>query len=105
MTAGVSEAELRRAKAQLRAGLLMTLESPIGRAGQMARHILIHGRPLGLEEMVEKVEAVTSEELRRLAGALLESAPTLAAIGPIASLPAIRDLTADIAGHKAAVGW
>ena len=59
MTDGVTAAELQRAKAQLRAGLLMTLESPIARAGQIARHILVHGRPLTLEEMVAKVEAVS----------------------------------------------
>jgi predicted Zn-dependent peptidase len=105
MTDGVSDAELRRAKAQLRSGLLMTLESPIGRAGQMARHTLIHGRPLGLEEMVDKVEAVTAEDLRRLAATVLESTPTLAAIGPIASLPSVAELVADLGGHKAAVGW
>ena len=49
---GVTEVELDRAKSQLRAGLLMTLESPIARAGQMARHILVHGRPLTMDEMV-----------------------------------------------------
>ncbi len=57
-----------RAKAQLRAGLLMTLESPIARAGQMARHILIHGRPLTLEETIARVDAVTGDDLIALGG-------------------------------------
>ena len=94
---GVSDVELRRAKAQLRSGLLMALESPIARAGQIARHMLIHGRPLGLAEMVGKVEAVTSTDLTRLSAAILESSPTLAAIGPVASLPRIGDLAAGLA--------
>lgn len=105
MTDGVSEAELRRAKAQLRSGLLMTLESPIARAGQMARHILIHGRPLALEEMVAKVEAVTLDDLKALAWSIMESAPTLAAIGPIDTLPKLEEFAAGFAGPKAAVGW
>src|SRR5690606_35433133 len=50
VTDGVDAAELARSKAQLRAGLLMTPESPSARAGQMARHILYYGRPLTLEE-------------------------------------------------------
>jgi predicted Zn-dependent peptidase len=105
MADGVTEAELRRAKAQLRSGLLMMLESPIARAGQIARHILVHGRPLSLSEMVEKVDAVAYDDLSELAGTILESYPTLAAIGPIEPLPAIGDFAAGIAGRKAAVGW
>ena len=105
MTDGVTDAELRRAKAQLRSGLLMTLESPIARASQIARHLLIHGRPLALEEMVEKVEAVTIADLAGLAQRVIESVPTLAAIGPIGSLPRIGELTDGMNGRKAAVGW
>lgn len=92
MTDGVTAAELGRAKAQLRSGLLMTLESPIGRASQMARHILVHGRPLRLEEMVATVEAVTAAEIAALTISAVRSAPTLAAIGPKASLPRLRDV-------------
>jgi predicted Zn-dependent peptidase len=87
MRDGVTAAELARAQAQLRAGLLMTLESPIARAGQMARHILVHGRPLTLEEMVQQVDAVSRDDLARLGEALFGSPPTLAAIGPAAALP------------------
>jgi predicted Zn-dependent peptidase len=105
LTDGVTEAELRRAKAQLRSGLLMTLESPLARAGQMARHILVHGRPLGLDEMVGNVEAVVAQDLSRLSGKLLESRPTLSAIGPIGSMPSLDQISADISGRKKAVGW
>lgn len=105
MTDGVTDAELRRAKAQLRSGLLMALESPIARAGQMARHILIHGRPLALEEMVEKVEAVTHADLKALAAKSLESVPTLAAIGPIDTLPAFGDFAAGLAGGRSGGTW
>jgi len=105
MTDGVSAVELARAKTQLRAGLLMTLESPIARAGQMARHVLVHGRPLALEEMVARVDAVTQADLVDLAASFLESAPTLAAIGPVKRLADIDTIASTIAGQKAAVGW
>jgi predicted Zn-dependent peptidase len=99
MTDGVTAAELDRAKAQLRAGLMMTLESPIARAGQMARHILVHGRPLTLEEAVAKVDAVTIGDLTELARAVIQSPPTLAAIGPFGALPNVEAIAARINGH------
>ena len=105
MVDGVTATELDRAKTQLRAGLLMTLESPIARAGQMARHVLIHGRPLTLEETLEKVDAVTADDLAALAAEILGSAPTLAAIGPVKSLPGVDEIAARMAGYKQAVGW
>jgi predicted Zn-dependent peptidase len=53
----------------------------------MARHILIHGRPLALEEMVEKVEAVTNADLKALAERLYRALRRWQAIGPIDTLP------------------
>ena len=105
MADGVTAAELNRAKAQLRSGLLMTLESPLARAGQMARHVLVHGRPLGLEEMVAKVDAVSAADLADLAAAILASPLTLAAIGPLGTLPDIAEIASQIEGRKEAVGW
>jgi predicted Zn-dependent peptidase len=105
MTGGVTAAELKRAKAQLRAGLLMALESPIARAGQIARHIMVHGRPLSFEEMVANVEAVTSADLAEIATNMLEAPPTLAAIGPVRRLPSVAELTAGISMRRAAVGF
>jgi predicted Zn-dependent peptidase len=99
MTDGVTAAELQRAKAQLRAGLLMTLESPIARAGQMARHVLIHGRPLTLEETLAKVEAVTADDLAEFGAGVMGCAPTLAAIGPVGALPGADAVAEQMAGH------
>jgi len=60
----ISEPEIARAKAQLKAGLLMALESSGERIGQLARHMLAWGRPIPLDELVAKVEAVTVESAR-----------------------------------------
>jgi predicted Zn-dependent peptidase len=103
MAGGVTPIELARAKTQMRAGLLMTLESPIARAGQMARHVLIHGRPLGFEEMIARVDAVTDADLVALAEDIFRSPPTVAAIGPIRRLPGVDDVAAAMGGKAATV--
>jgi predicted Zn-dependent peptidase len=81
--ATITEAEVARAKAQMKATLMMALESSSARAEQMARHIMIHGRPLPLSEIVAKIEAVTVESTQDAARALLgRSRPAIAGLGP-----------------------
>ncbi|WP_421724575.1 M16 family metallopeptidase [Bauldia sp.] len=79
----VTEKELKRARAQLRAGLLMTLESPAARAGQLARQLLLFGRIIPPDELVERIEAITVDDLKGLADRIFRNgSPTLATIGP-----------------------
>ncbi len=83
----INEAELGRARAQLKAGLLMSLESPAARAGQLARQVLIFGRVIPIDELVAKVDAITVSEVRKLAGEFISgSSPSLAAVGPLDGL-------------------
>lgn len=80
----VSDAELERAKAQLKSGLLMSLESSGSRAEQIARQTLAFGAPREIDELVAKVEAVDKETVRTLAGSIiLSSSPSVAAVGPV----------------------
>ncbi|HVY59047.1 MAG TPA: pitrilysin family protein [Xanthobacteraceae bacterium] len=79
----ISEAEVNRAKAQMKTGLLMALENSGSRAEQLARQMIIHGRPIPLEEIVAKVEAVTVESARAAGRALVaRSRPAVVALGP-----------------------
>jgi predicted Zn-dependent peptidase len=79
----VTEAEVARAKAQMKAGLLMALESSEARVGQLARQMLAYGRPMPLEEIVTKVDAVTVESARAAGRALIDRGrPAIAALGP-----------------------
>jgi len=79
--------ELNRARAQLKAGLLMTLESPMARTGQLARQLLLFGRPIPVEEIVARIDTITVADVRNLAAAIVTgSAPTLAAVGPLDGL-------------------
>lgn len=73
-------AEVQRAKAQMKAGLLMSLESTGARAEQMARHLLMAGRLLPSEELIGRVDDVTAETVRAVAERILTSAPPSIAI-------------------------
>ena len=78
----LTEAEIARAKAQMKAGLLMALESCSARAEQMARHVLAYGRPLTVEELVARIDAVSVETTRNAArGLLSRSRPAVVALG------------------------
>lgn len=88
----VTEAELRRTKAQLKAGTVMSLESTSSRCEQLARQMLIFGRPLPLSELVSRIEAVDLKAVARVAGRLIEGPPTLAAMGPAGRLPAYESI-------------
>jgi len=70
----LSEAEVRRARAQLEAGLLMTLETPQGRADHLARSIEVFGRIVPAEETLAQLRAVDAEAARG-AGAALHAGP------------------------------
>jgi predicted Zn-dependent peptidase len=82
-TETLNEAEVNRAKAQMKAGLLMALESSEARVGQLARQMLSYGRPIPLDEIVGKVDAVTVESARAAGRALVaRGRPAIAALGP-----------------------
>ena len=67
----------------MKAGLLMALESSSARAEQLARQMLVHGRPIPLEEIVTKLDAVTVESTRQAGRDLIDrSRPAVAALGP-----------------------
>ncbi|BAE52193.1 M16 family metallopeptidase [Paramagnetospirillum magneticum] len=80
---GVNEPEVQRARAQLKASILMSLESTTSRCEQLARQVVIYGRPVPVAEVVEKVEAITAEDCARVARRLFAGTPTFAAIGPL----------------------
>ena len=90
--------EIARAKAQLKVSLLTALETPGGRIERNARQILAWDRVIPTEEVIQKVDAVTVDDVRRAGRALLSGAPTLAAIGPIRKLPRLDRITAALQG-------
>jgi predicted Zn-dependent peptidase len=83
----VNEAELGRARAQVKAGLLMSLESTGSRCEQLARQIQVFGRVIPTAETVQKIEAVGIADIQRAAARVFRAAPTLAAMGPAGQVP------------------
>ncbi len=86
-TMDLSEAEIRRAKAQMKVSLLAALESPSSRAEQVARQLLAFDRVLSREEMIGRVEMLGLEDVRAAGARALRSPPTIASIGPVAKVP------------------
>jgi predicted Zn-dependent peptidase len=91
---GFSEDEVGRVKAQLKMGLLAGLESSGARSEQLARQILIHGRPLTTEELIERVESVTPQDAQRIIQRLFTSPVSLATVGPIVHVARFDSLAA-----------
>ena len=84
----MSTAEVDRARAQMKAGLLMGLESPSNRAERLARLVQIWDRVPSLEETVARIDAVTAADVRAFAAHIAGTAPmALALYGPIATAP------------------
>ena len=91
---GVTQEELNRARAQVKASLLMSLESTGSRCEQVARQMQVFGRIVPTEETVAKLNAVGLDDVQRAAARIFRAKPTLASLGPAAqvpSLPAIAD--------------
>jgi predicted Zn-dependent peptidase len=89
----VTLAELGRAKAQVKASVLMSLESTGSRCEQLARQIQVFGRVLSTEETVQKIMAVTPEDVQRAAVRHFRGKPTLAAMGPANRVPGLGLIT------------
>jgi predicted Zn-dependent peptidase len=85
----VSRDELDRAKAQLRASVLMSLESTGSRCEQLARQLQVHGRIIPVEETKAKIAAVTIEDVQEAAARAFRGTPTLAALGPAGKVPSL----------------
>ena len=89
----MSPAEVARARAQMKAGLLMGLESPSNRAERLARLIQIWDRVPPLEETIAQIDAVTTGDVRDFAQNIAASAPAaLALYGPVDGAPTLEEL-------------
>ncbi len=93
----VTETELNRARSQVKAGLLMSLESTGSRCEQIARQLQVFGRVIPTQETIDRINAVTTEDIQRAAARQFRGAPTLAALGPIGRIPSLETVTDSLA--------
>jgi len=91
----MNENEIARASVQMKAGLLMGLESPSSRAERLARMVAIWDRIPTLDEVIEKIDAVTVNSVRNFAASLIGGSPAaLALYGPVKGAPRVEELQA-----------
>ena len=99
----IHQQEIDRARAQIRAQLLMGQESPAARAGQIARQMILYGRMIPNTEMMERLAGITTQRLTDLAGRLFfDTVPTLSAIGPVEKLAPLSDIRTALSSPVAA---
>ena len=79
---GIDEDELRRGKGQLRGGLVLGLEDSGSRMSRIAKAELLYDELPSVEEMIQRIDAVTLTDVHELARALLRRPETLAVVGP-----------------------
>jgi len=78
-----TDEEINRAKAQFRTQNMMAQEGTFRRADRLAHNIIKYGRPIPLEEVLAKIEAIEAPQLDALAHRIFSSKPTFATVGPI----------------------
>ncbi len=84
----IGATETARARAQLKSGLLMSLESTSARSEQLARQLLLFGRPISNAEVIEKIDSANPSKLSAVAERIFKNgAPIITALGPTSNMP------------------
>ena len=91
---GAEDAEIDRARAQIKASILMSLESTAARCEQLARQMIVFKRPIPIDETIAKIDAVDGAAIRRVAERLLSGPTTITALGPVPDLEELEKLAA-----------
>ena len=90
----MSETEIARARAQMKAGLLMGLESPSSRSERMARVVDIWGRVPSITETIEKIDVVDVHQVRAFAEKMIsQQQAAMALYGPVEKARSLDELT------------
>ena len=79
---GLTAEELERGKGQLRGSIVLGLEDPSSRMSRLGKSELVHPRLEPVEEILADIEAVTEDDVRAVAAAILAQPKALAVVGP-----------------------
>ena len=88
----IDNVEFNRAKTQLKSMLLMNLESRPVIFEDIARQVLAQGKREDPENYIHKINAVTIQDIQRIASKMLTTKPAVAAIGTLSELPDYADI-------------
>ncbi len=83
----MDHAEIARARAQMKAGLLMGLESPSARAERLSRLMAIWGRVPDIDETIARIDAVTLDDVRGFGARMGQGGLAMALYGPVDHAP------------------
>ena len=97
LSATLTDREIARARTQLKAGTLMSLESTSARCEQLGQQMLIFDHPLTTDEQIGKIESVDKDAVRGIAERIFAGKPTIATIGPVNQIIAYDELVAALA--------
>jgi predicted Zn-dependent peptidase len=81
---GAGDEEVERAKGQVKGGLVLSMDDPGGRMSRIGRSEQVHGEVLTAEELLARIDAVTTEDVARVAKRIFCSGGSvLACVGPV----------------------
>jgi predicted Zn-dependent peptidase len=92
----LSDAEIERGKGQMRGGLVLGLEDSGSRMTRIGKSELVYGDVLGLDELLARVDAVTTDDVAGIAAELLNRPRCLTVVGPFGE----RDFDGAVAGRE-----
>jgi predicted Zn-dependent peptidase len=82
VSGGLTDAEMERGKGQLRGSIVLGLEDPSSRMSRLGKAELVYPRLEPVEEILASIEAVTHDDVRRVAAEILDLPKALAVVGP-----------------------
>jgi predicted Zn-dependent peptidase len=83
----ITDVEINRTRAQLKANLLMGREGMTTRADQNAKYMLFHNQILDTNELRRRIDTIDRDKIMALSAQIFATSPTLSALGPIDKLP------------------
>jgi len=79
---GLTDEELDRAKSHMKGSMVLSLEETSSRMSRLAKSEIAHGEVITLDEVIERIDAVTSEDALRVADDVLSRPRSLTVVGP-----------------------
>lgn len=81
LTHTINEDDVYRAKNQIKAHTLMSLERPFSVAQRVVQELFLFGQPKSVDEYIEKVDSISIDNLKYMASKILSGKPTLSIVG------------------------
>jgi predicted Zn-dependent peptidase len=82
ISGGLTDDEMERGKGQLRGSIVLGLEDPSSRMSRLGKAELVYPRLEPVEEILASIDAVSHDDVREVAAAVLAQPKTLAVVGP-----------------------